>query len=145
MKVFKGTKIYSIFTFSCPRCQKGKVFKYKNPYRFSFDEMGEIHKNCPNCGKDLEPEPSFYTGAMYVSYAISVAIVVGFFLAAKVLFSHINYNSLIALTMGVGVLLAPLNFRISRMIWANIFMKYEKDINAYKEKKLPESHAKKNS
>lgn len=45
----KGTKLYSILRFKCPRCQDGDLFKVNNPYRLKyldkmphyFDKYGE--------------------------------------------------------------------------------------------------------
>ena len=48
--------------------------------------MARMHKTCSNCGIRYEKDPSFFTGAMYVSYAFSVAIVVSVFVAFNVLF-----------------------------------------------------------
>lgn len=34
-----------------------------------------MHKSCLYCGLNYEPEPGFFWGAMYISYAFSVGIV----------------------------------------------------------------------
>jgi hypothetical protein len=33
-----------------------------------------MNETCPHCGVRLEPEPGFYQGAMYVSYANTVIL-----------------------------------------------------------------------
>ncbi|WP_424964423.1 DUF983 domain-containing protein [Ekhidna sp.] len=45
----------------------------------------KMHKKCPNCSQSLEPEPGFYTGAMYVSYAFQVAIIIAVITTTNVL------------------------------------------------------------
>ena len=35
-----------------------------------------MHQRCPHCDADLNPEPGFYWGAMYVSYGFSAAIAI---------------------------------------------------------------------
>lgn len=98
----------------CPRCRQGKIFKgpFYSPTRFD-----EMYEHCPHCGLRYEVEPGYFIGAMYVSYAISggVALVMGF------LIFYLGgdpegwvYACLIAPVM---ILIAPINFRISRVIW----------------------------
>ena len=62
----------------CPQCRKGKVFKNKAT---NLKKFKDIHENCPSCGVKFESEPGFFWGAMYFSYAYSVAsfIIIGFF------------------------------------------------------------------
>jgi hypothetical protein len=78
-------------------------------------------------------EPSFFFGAMYVSYAIAVALFVGIFIIAKVLLDQTILNSFIAIIV-VSSLLTPLNLRLSRIIWINIFVGYDKKLKESKAK-----------
>jgi len=71
---------------------------------------------------DFNQEPGFYWGAMYVSYGLSLAQV---FLTAVVLFLFsmpFDFKSL-GIILGVLLLLAPLNYRISRLVWLYLFAK----------------------
>lgn len=119
----KGKKIYSVLFGKCPCCHSSDVFINSNPYVLS--KATKIHKRCSECGQLFEPEPSFYTGAMYVSYAFSVAIVLGTFLGSHILFKEPNTSSMIFWGITIAVLFAPLNLRWSRMIWFNVFVKYK--------------------
>ena len=57
----------------CPRCRQGKMFTYP-VYKVSrFDQM---YEHCPVCGFRYEIELGFFWGAMYMSYGLSVGIVV---------------------------------------------------------------------
>jgi hypothetical protein len=38
----------------------------------------QMHQDCPHCGFHFEIEPGFFWGAMYISYAFSVAVSVTF-------------------------------------------------------------------
>ena len=86
-----------------------------------------MQDKCPNCSQPLEPEPGFYTGAMYVSYALSV----GIFLVtgALVYFVGSNPDSWVYITsvVGVSLLLYPINFRFSRVLFLHLFagMRYD--------------------
>lgn len=76
-----------------------------------------MYERCPHCGLRYEIEPGYFVGAMYVSYAFSggVALVLGFllyYLAGDP--DGWVYVSVVAPAM---ILIAPLNFRASRVIW----------------------------
>ncbi len=118
----KGDKLYGIIRGVCPRCQESKIFTERNPYKLN--KIYSIYKNCHTCGLDFEPEPSFYTGAMYVSYAFSVAIVVGVFVASLVLFEDPEPSTMSFAGISIAVLFAPLNLRWSRIIWLSVFTNY---------------------
>ena len=68
----------------------------------------------------LEPEPGFYQGAMYVSYAFAVALIatigVGLYLIGDPP-EWVYITAIIAIT----ILLAPLNYRASRVIYLHLF------------------------
>ncbi|NDU93539.1 DUF983 domain-containing protein [Spirosoma terrae] len=121
------SKLQAVLDGRCPRCRQGKIFRRPFYSLKGFDDMYEL---CPHCGLRYEVEPGYFIGAMYVSYAISggVALVVGF-----LLFYLANdpdgwvYAGVIAPLM---VLIAPINFRISRVIWLHYVagVKYEKGL-----------------
>lgn len=79
-----------------------------------------MNDECPQCHVRLEPEPGFYQGAMYVSYAFTVAFLVIISIILYLLgdFSEWTY---IAIIIGVMILLAPLNYRFSRIIFLYLF------------------------
>ncbi len=120
----KGTKLYSIFKNKCPQCQEAEMFHESNPYRLK--QLTQMHQRCPKCGKNFVPEPGFYFGAAYVSYGLSVALGVAIFVALSVLFNDLSAEVYLAAIVGAIVILMPLNYRLSRLIWINFFVKYKK-------------------
>jgi uncharacterized protein (DUF983 family) len=118
--MLKGTKLYSILFNKCPRCHEGDFFETKNAFTRDFDKM---HKTCPHCGERYEPEPGFYFGAMYVSYALYVALIITSFVGFVVVFDQSAIQLLYFLVPAL-VLLLPIIFRLARRIWINIFVKY---------------------
>ncbi len=129
----KGNKLYSIFSFKCPRCRAGALFLTKSSYTSGFDKMP---KTCSHCGQRFEPEPGFYFGAAYVSYGLTVALWVALFVAL-VTFDHwgiisfsVYEDALLLMGLGIGLLLAllPLIYRLSRSLWIHMFVKYDKDV-----------------
>lgn len=119
----KGTKLYSIFNHKCPKCHEGDFFKHKLTYHPN--KITKLHDNCPNCDLKYMLEPSFFYGAMYVSYGITVAMFVAVFIIAKVFIGLEILESFAAILI-TAVILMPLNMRLSRILWINMFVTYEK-------------------
>lgn len=84
-----------------------------------------MHLQCSHCDEKYEKEPGGFYGAMYVSYALMVGWFVlcwaldYFFVQSETIYFLIFVISSIILFM-------PLTFRISRMLWLNFFIKYDK-------------------
>ncbi len=116
--------LYSIFWNKCPKCHQSNVFKISNAYNLKdFDKM---HVSCNCCGEVFEKEPGFFYGAMYVSYALMV----GWFLiswALDYLFFKLETWQFLIFISATILVFAPLTFRISRLIWLNFFIKYDRE------------------
>ncbi len=101
----------------CPRCREGDIFKYPISRISKFNVMND---SCPYCGVRLEPEPGFYQGAMYVGYGFTI----GFLMLIGVLLYLLGDPSewvYISVSIGVMVLVAPLNYRYSRIVYLYFF------------------------
>ena len=120
----KGSKLYSIFTSTCPVCHNGKLYKNKNPYRIS--DTLKMHERCPNCDTKYKIEPSFFYGAMYVSYGVGIAIAVAAFVIAY-LFIGLNRNLTFVTIVVTLLILLPVITRVSRNIWINFFFKFNQE------------------
>ena len=120
----KGTKLYSILTGTCPKCQEESMYEDKNPY--NLQHIYKMHENCSHCGLRYQIEPSFFYGAMYVSYGLTVAIGIATFIIAKVFIGLDLIKSFIAIILSLVVLM-PITARFSRNIYINIFVHYDKD------------------
>lgn len=119
----KGTKLYSIFTGSCPKCHEESMFKNKNPYILS--EALSMHEKCSNCGTKYKIEPSFFYGSMYVSYGVGIAFAVAAFIISHYLFNA-NINIVFISIIGTLIIFMPIILRLSRNIWINLFIHYDK-------------------
>lgn len=117
----KGSKIYSIFNNKCPRCNEGDFFKYS--FTFNPKKITTLHENCSKCNLKYMMEPSFFFGAMYISYAIAVVLFVSIFIISKVILGLSILQSFIAIIV-ISSILTPLNLRLSRIIWINIFISF---------------------
>lgn len=116
----KGSKLYSVFNNKCPKCHHGKFFKHSislNPKKNL-----EIYDTCNSCGLKYMIEPSFFYGAMYVSYGLTVALAVAIFVIGH-LFNLNLITSLIS-TLVMLILLTPLTMRVSRLLYINMFVHF---------------------
>ena len=119
----KGSKLYSIFNGKCPQCQEGDFFT--NGFTYNPSKVTKIYDNCPNCNLKYMLEPSFYYGAMYVNYGITVGLSIVTFLIAKLIF-NLNLLQSFATIFIVLIILAPLNLRLARILWINMFVSFDK-------------------
>jgi uncharacterized protein (DUF983 family) len=124
MKFLKGTKLYSIFTGKCPVCHEGDMYRNSNPFVLS--HTLKMHERCSNCNTKFKIEPSFFYGAMYVSYAVGVAIAVAAFIIAFFFFG-MDRRLTFFFIIGTLVILLPVILRLSRNIWINFFFKFDKN------------------
>lgn len=120
----KGSKLNSILTGSCPKCQEESMYEDKNPYHLS--KLYDMHETCSHCGLQYQIEPSFFYGAMYVSYGLTVAIGVAAFIITKVFLGLSLVEAFIAIIIAL-IVLTPVTARLSRNIYINIFVHYDKD------------------
>ena len=120
----KGTKLNSILTGTCPRCQQEPMYVNKNPYILT--KLYTMHKSCSHCGLQYQIEPSFFYGAMYVSYGITVAVGIATFIITKVFLSLQVTQSFIAILLAL-ILTMPVTARLSRNIYINMFVSYDKN------------------
>ncbi|MEE9350140.1 MAG: DUF983 domain-containing protein [Flavobacteriaceae bacterium] len=119
----KGSKLYSIFKYKCPKCHEGDFYIDKNP--FNLKKILSIHDTCDKCNLNYMIEPSFYHGAMYVSYGLSVATSIATFIISMLLGLDL-FTSFIAVVI-VLILGTPVMLKLSRIIYINLFISYHKN------------------
>lgn len=122
--MLKGTKLYSVFTGSCPVCQHESMYVDGNPYKLN--KIFKMHERCSHCGTKYKIEPSFFYGAMYVSYAVGVAFAMAAFVISFLFLGGGLLTSFMAI-VGTLIFFMPVIMRLSRNIWINIFMQYNKE------------------
>jgi uncharacterized protein (DUF983 family) len=112
----------------CPQCHEGLLFNHKNPYDLS-QKILDMKTNCEVCGQKTELETGFWFGTGYVSYGLSIGVVV----INMLLFTGIVgwqgdfiYIYFLVYNALVLTLLMPLLMRYSRMIWLSAFVSYIK-------------------
>jgi len=118
----KGSKLNSILTGSCPKCQKESMYSDKNPLHLT--KVLKMNDHCSHCGLKYQIEPSFFYGAMYVSYGLNVAVGIAAFIVSFVFFGVTIEQSFLAIVISL-ILLFPFVLRLSRNLYINMFVSYD--------------------
>ncbi|MCC9073211.1 DUF983 domain-containing protein [Flavobacterium sp. F-65] len=122
----KGSKLNSILKGTCPKCQNESMYEDKNPLHLT--KVLKMNESCSHCGFVYQIEPSFFYGAMYVSYGLNVALGIAAFVISYVLLDSSIEASFIAIVVTL-VLLFPFVLRWSRNIYINMFVSYDPTTN----------------
>lgn len=120
----KGFKLYSILTGSCPKCHEESMYKVKNSYILT--KVFDMHEKCSHCGLKYKMEPSFFFGAMFVSYGLGVGLGIITFLISHYGFNANIKTSFFSIMISLTVFM-PIIMRLSRNIWINLIVSFDKD------------------
>ena len=115
----------ALLKMKCPRCREGNVFKDPNP--FHLKHLGDMNDRCPVCQLNFRPEPGFYFGGAMISYPLMVIfssfLTLIFYFIVGDLFHHIP--AILTTLLIAAVLIAPVFFRLSRLVFLYILIRYE--------------------
>ena len=118
----KGHWLNSVFRNKCPRCHEGDFYPHANPYNLK--HLAKTNDNCDVCGLNLEVEPGFYFGAMYISYALGAGSgMVLYAILSEMM--DVGIWTLLTVVLVYLIITAPLFYRLSRLAWINIFIHYK--------------------
>ena len=117
-KVSFFSKVYQVLRLKCPNCGKGDVFKKSKDAFKLFPEMIET---CENCHHHYDREPGYFLGAMYASYGLAVFEGLSSFVIVYFFLPGISTFMTALIPAGVILLLAPVNYKLGRVIWMNLF------------------------
>lgn len=86
---------------------------------------------CHCCGQPMEPEPGFYYGTGYMSYALA-CVILGFNVIWWWMFIGFSWEDnslyiLLGISIAMMILLQPWIMRISRTMYLAMFVKYDKN------------------
>ncbi|WP_269685629.1 DUF983 domain-containing protein [Flavobacterium lacustre] len=122
----KGSKLNSILTGTCPKCQNESMYLDKNPLHLG--SVLKMNEKCSHCGLKYQIEPSFFYGAMYVSYGLNVAVGIAAFIISNVIFNS-SLKVAFAAIIASLIILFPFVLRWSRNIYINMFVSYDPSTN----------------
>lgn len=120
-KITKPSSAASIFNLKCASCRRGEMFETPT---FSFSKPFKMNSHCPKCGADLEPEPGFYFGAMFISYAITVWPMLGFMALFRWGLGWSLFGAF-GVTIIMTAILFVYIFRVSRSMYLHMMVRYD--------------------
>jgi uncharacterized protein (DUF983 family) len=120
----KVSTLNSILTGTCPKCHQESMYVEKNPYKLN--DLYKMNETCSHCHTRYLIEPSFFYGAMYVSYGLTVAIGVAIFVTSNVILGFSVKPTFIAIVVGILALM-PVTARLARNIYINMFIHYDEN------------------
>ncbi len=96
---------------------------------FNFSKFLEMPEKCPVCGLHFTPEPGFYMGSMFVSYAVfswgMLALVAVFYLVF-----HIGINFSIFLAVLGGLISFTWVIRFARVVALHMVRSFDPNTKA---------------
>jgi uncharacterized protein (DUF983 family) len=98
----------------CPKCRQGRIFR--RPVYRGWQDMFEC---CPACGMKFEREQGYFLGAMYVSYGLSIPVVL-LLLLLFWRFTSWPYDLDILAAFVAYLPLVPFVARFARVAWMYI-------------------------
>lgn len=110
----KKSGFQAILGAKCPQCREGALFPVST---FSFRKISTINQTCPHCNANLNPEPDFYYGAMYISYAFSVALVITALTAINILIETPELWMYLTTVVVGNLLFFPAMLRYSKVLY----------------------------
>jgi hypothetical protein len=75
-----------------------------------------MNDTCPACSASFNPEPGFYFGALYVSYAFTVSLFIAVWFALYFFFGPPDWVYVAAIIFS-SLLFIPISFRYSRILF----------------------------
>jgi len=114
--------ISGILGMRCPKCRQGKMFPERTLYTGRFMKMND---NCSCCAQSFNPEPAYYFGAMFVSYGLNAAYFIAVWVALQMFMEEVPVGLLIGVIIALVIGLLPITFRLSRVLWIYIFVRYQ--------------------
>ncbi len=116
----KGSKLYSIRKFKCPKCHEGDL--YKAPLS-AFKGIYNMHEECSHCHQKFNLEPGFYWGAMYIGYGFSSAYMLST-MTLMLWLTDLSINQSFGIAVVGAIFIVPIIARLARAVWINIYIGY---------------------
>ena len=104
----------ALFGAKCPQCRKGNLFPVSV---MSYRKLSDVNKKCSVCGAIFSPEPDFFYGAMYISYAFSVALIITVLTTINVLVTKPELWMYLTTIVVGNIVLLPLMLRYSKVLF----------------------------
>jgi len=108
----------AILLAKCPQCRQGRLFKSK---AYNLKNFVKMNEHCSFCKVQFVKEPRFFDGAMYISYMINVGLFLTSAFVIHNFFGKQPIGTYMTIITIVVILLYPLIFRYSRILYLYAF------------------------
>ncbi len=118
----------AILLAKCPQCREGNMFKFK---WWQIGNFTKFYQHCPYCNLRFDREPGFFQGAMFISYAMIVAMVTTSWFVLYFIFNNPPFEVYIYIIVFLNIVLLPILFRYSRVLYLYAFggVKFDNQLN----------------
>jgi uncharacterized protein (DUF983 family) len=82
-----------------------------------FSGIVRMNEKCPSCGLVFSREPGYFSGAMYFSYALAIAVILVLWAMLAILLGNWPFTRLLIAAGIVFLPFIPAVFRYSRILW----------------------------
>jgi uncharacterized protein (DUF983 family) len=101
-------RFIALLRLRCPHCLEGRVFT----------GLWQMRENCPACGVTYERETGYFMNAVFIAYLMGLIVLIPVTILLLLLKAPI-YCFFLGPALAL-LLLAPLLFRYSRLLWMHI-------------------------
>lgn len=112
-KPSRSKRIAHALRLRCPNCGNATVF-YKTGFQVG---RPKIKESCDNCGFHFVREPGFFTGAVILSYVMSLLAGVLLASVAKMLVFGLSERDLVLIAIAGAFFTSSYSYRFSRILW----------------------------
>jgi uncharacterized protein (DUF983 family) len=102
-----GTFLLALVKQRCPVCRRGRVFA----------SLTTMHERCPVCHLQFEREPGYFMGAMYVSYGMSIGLILLLTLLVHLALTDLDLGWAVLIAGALYIPIVPFTWRYSRILW----------------------------
>ncbi|MCF6360824.1 MAG: DUF983 domain-containing protein [Cyclobacteriaceae bacterium] len=108
----------AIINAKCPQCRAGNMFKHN---WWQVTKFAKFYQHCPYCNLRFDREPGFFHGAMFISYAMIVAMVTTAWFILYFVFGNPAMEVYMYTIVLLNIVLLPIFFRYSRVLYLYAF------------------------
>ena len=115
---FIDSTALALLQLRCPRCHQGNMFTHS---ALNVTKFARMPAECPVCGQTFEPEPGFYFGSMYITFAFNVATTLVLGVLIYYLLGNPDTWVYVAIVTVATVVFTPVILRYSRALMLYLF------------------------
>ncbi|MBM3995742.1 MAG: DUF983 domain-containing protein [Planctomycetes bacterium] len=100
-------KWLALICMRCPRCCDGSIYAHGMT----------MNERCPVCNMRFEREPGYFMGALYISYALAIVVLLLFMWLGTLILPDVDLGWIVLICAACFVPFVPVVTRYARVIW----------------------------